>query len=63
MIAVFMTFLTFGKNKRRNFLQNDITIEDSFDAEVKFQPHVKVMNSTDRAEDDQASFMTEIAED
>ena len=51
MISVFMTFLTYGKNKRRNFLQNDITIEESFDAEVLFQPHFRIME-TKEAEDE-----------
>lgn len=51
MIAVFMTFVTYGRNKRRDFLQNDLTIEDAFEAEVKFSPHVRVLNSTDEAED------------
>ena len=46
MIVVFMTFLTYGKNKRRDFLQNDIAIEDSFEAEVKFRPHVKALYQT-----------------
>ena len=35
MIAVFMTFVTYGKNKRRNFLLNDITIESDFEIGVR----------------------------
>ena len=38
MIAVFMTFLTYGQTKRRNFLLNDVSIEEAFDDEVKFRP-------------------------
>ena len=59
MIVVFMTFLTYGKNKRRDFLANDITIEDSFDAEVKFMPHVKVLNPTEESEENR-DFITEV---
>ena len=58
MIVVFMTFLTYGKNKRRDFLQNDITIEDSFDAEVKFRPHIKALNPTEETEE--REFITEV---
>ena len=35
MIAIFMAFLTYGKANRRDFLRNDMSIEDVFDAVVE----------------------------
>ena len=44
MIAVFMAFLTYGHNKRRNFLLNDISIEEAFEVEVAIKPHIQAFN-------------------
>ena len=38
MIAIFMAFLTYGKDNRRDFLRYDMSIEDEFLAEVANRP-------------------------
>ena len=40
MIAIFMAFLTYGKDKRRDFLRYDMSIEEEFQAEVENRPAV-----------------------
>ena len=40
MIAIFMAFLTYGKDNRRDFLRYDMTIEDEFLAEAEIKANV-----------------------
>ena len=40
MIAIFMAFLTYGKDNRRDFLRYDMSIEEEFQAEVENRPAV-----------------------
>ena len=40
MIAIFMAFLTYGKDNRRDFLRYDMSIEEEFLAEVENRPAV-----------------------
>ncbi len=62
MIAIFMTFVTYGQNKRNNFLKNDITISQEFQAGVRIKPQLWIYDA-DEEERENCAINDELMED